>query len=837
MKSSKKVLAFALAAAMVVTAVPATNAQAASTAKLSATKSSVYSGGYKTVTVKTPKSWKSVKVTATSNKKSVATVKKTAAKKIKVTGVKPGTAKVTVKVTYKTSKKKSAKAKTKKLTYTLTVAKASVALSGESVVAVGDTAALTQTKKASDRATITYKSSDDTIAKVDAATGVVTGVKAGKATITATLTIGKDVATATQNVEVKKYVLKSATQKKYNTVEAVISGKTSDIKPRDVVITNKATNAVAAVKSVSVDDKDATKVTFETYSGMTDGKDYTVAIDGTTKEFTATDGVIQDVNVSTLSITAGTAGTAVKAQLLDKNNIVVEEYAINDNLPGKVDYSITTDAGYTSDDKLVLPEVGNKATAKITYHTFKYDETGKETGVIEKNFTITAVADASTISNWNYTIDDKSTINWKGTVTKNTTLATNDYLYAHFYFLDSNKADVTGNYSVESSDNSILLLADTTLANGTDVAVTGVNAGTAYINVKKDGKVVTSLPVTVTAARKLTDIKFGKSVLYSSIAVGNTITDETTIKGYDQYGKEYQTSNLSLQTEILNAPSNARLSERKGQPVGVGRVAGKLKPSAQGFVKGDYLIKVSATYDNTTVSKTFTLKAVDTASITNSQYVLELSSNEEDLAVTSDKRSSEARKTITAKVVEKKGSAPVAAITGSTITVKNPKGAVLRSGTPGYNDSVTTDGNVTLTLVDYGTSTVTKYFTDMGTYTVTANYNDGTKTNTFSRTFTLKDSQTKAVADVKKTADNSFTKGATDKDSAVSVLNSGHIKFFYEGQEQSYTFTTADIPTGSVKGNGKALYIGTVNITITTVPGNLKVSVPVEINRTFTLNN
>ena len=81
MKSSKKVLAFALAAAMVVTAVPATNAQAASTAKLSAKKATVYSEGYKTVTVKTPKSWKSVKVTATSNKKSVAKVKKTAAKK------------------------------------------------------------------------------------------------------------------------------------------------------------------------------------------------------------------------------------------------------------------------------------------------------------------------------------------------------------------------------------------------------------------------------------------------------------------------------------------------------------------------------------------------------------------------------------------------------------------------------------------------------------------------------------------------------------------------------------------------------------------------------------
>lgn len=47
MKSSKKVLAFALAAAMVVTAVPATNAQAASTAKLSAKKATVYVGSSK----------------------------------------------------------------------------------------------------------------------------------------------------------------------------------------------------------------------------------------------------------------------------------------------------------------------------------------------------------------------------------------------------------------------------------------------------------------------------------------------------------------------------------------------------------------------------------------------------------------------------------------------------------------------------------------------------------------------------------------------------------------------------------------------------------------------
>ena len=295
MKSSKKVLAFALAAAMVVTAVPATNAQAASTAKLSAKKATVYSEGYKTVTVKTPKSWKSVKVTATSNKKSVAKVKKTAAKKIKVTGVKPGTAKVTVKVTYKTSTKKSAKTKTKKLTYTLKVAKVGVALSGNSVVAIGSTTKLTNTKKNSSRAKITYTSSDDSIATV-AADGTVTGVKAGKATITAKITVGKDSAETTKDVEVKNYVLKSVAQNKTNELVATIDGATKNIKASEVTI-KTPDNVVLPVKSVSVDSKDATKVTLTTFSDMNDGKEYTVTLDGTTVNFVATDNKVASISI------------------------------------------------------------------------------------------------------------------------------------------------------------------------------------------------------------------------------------------------------------------------------------------------------------------------------------------------------------------------------------------------------------------------------------------------------------------------------------------------------------------------------------------------------------
>ena len=635
---------------------------------------------------------------------------------------------------------------------------------------------------------------------------------------------------------VKNVILQSVKQTKYNTIEAVITGKTSDIKAQDIVIANKTTNAVVAVKSVSVDEKDASKVTLETYSSVTDGKDYSVTLDGVAKDFTATDATIADVNVSATQITANTTGTAVLAQLLDKNQVVVEEYKINDTLPGKVDYSITSSTGYVSADKIVLPEVGNTATAKITYHTFKYDATGKETDVIEKSFTITAVADATTVSNFSYTITSDNFINWKGTVTKNTSLATNDTKNAYFYFLDSNKADVTANYSVESSDNSVLLLAETPLTSGSTqaVVVTGVNAGNAYINVKKDGKVVTSLPVTVKAARKLSDVKLGKTTLYSSIANGDTITDETTIKGYDQYGDEIAIS--SLTGTILNTPADAASGHQKGDSITVSSSGNVIDPNAKSFEKGDYLIKVEAKdSENNTVSRTITLKAVDTDAITASVYELSLSSTAEDLAVASSTTTGNADKTITIQVVEKKGNAPVAVETTSTITVTKPDGSTLTTGTSYTN----TAGVATLKLVEETGGNVTKNFTDLGVYKVHAEYTDSASTpvtHKFDRTFTLTDTQTNAVIDVKKTSNTGVSATTNAGNDAKSVLETaGVAKFYYDGQKVTVNTGDVTIPTGAAKENGKALYIGKVMVKVTTV-GRLTLSVPVNVNRTFTLD-
>ena len=572
MKSSKKVLAFALAAAMVVTAVPATNAQAASTAKLSAKKATVYSEGYKTVTVKTPKSWKSVKVTATSNKKSVAKVKKTAAKKIKVTGVKPGTAKVTVKVTYKTSTKKSAKTKTKKLTYTMKVAKASVALSGDSAVAVGSTTKLTTTKKASSRAKITYTSSDETIATVSE-DGTVKGVKAGKATITAKLVIGKDTATATQEVEVKKYVLKSVAQTKADTFETSVTGATKEIKASEITVKNTENNVIVPVKSVSVDSKDATKVTFTTFAGLTDGKTYDVTLDGTTKQVPVSNGKVASVNVNTLTVPVATE-TEIKLVSKDANGVVLDEYAYDpssSSYSSKYDFSLTTNNGYVNGSKLYLNKIGDTATAEVTYKSGKYDQNGKPEGnVTSGKVTITAV-DQATVNTFGVKVADANAQSKKfDKIDANTQLAVDEKdMYAYFQIKDADNNEVSNyyNYSVESSDKNVLMLGGSTLNVASNsnhrVLVTPVKAGTAYILIKdKDNKIVGSVAITVVAKREVATMDVDKTTatLSNSASLKQDVTVTASFK--DQYAKDIKVASTSLKVTCLSTTAkNVKASD------------------------------------------------------------------------------------------------------------------------------------------------------------------------------------------------------------------------------------------------------------------------------------
>ena len=833
MKSSKKVLAFALAAAMVVTAVPATNAQAASTAKLSAKKATVYSEGYKTVTVTTPKSWKSVKVTATSNKKSVATVKKTAAKKIKVTGVKPGTAKVTVKVTYKTSTKKSAKTKTKKLTYTMKVAKASVALSGDSAVAVGDTAALTTTKKASSRATITYISSDDTVATVDSATGAVTGVKAGKATITAKLVIGKDTATATKDVEVKNVILKSAAQKKASQIVATFAGDTSKLDKKDITITNTANNVVYPVKAISVA-ADKKTVTIDTFSEMNDAKEYSVKYDGTEVKFTATDGVVADVALDKTTIVKGSAGSVVKAQFLDKNNVVVKEFTLSDaKSEGSVDYSFTENKGYTDGDKLVLLNTGDTATAEVTYHTLKYDQTtGAETGKITKKITVTAVEDDAALSDFNYTINDKATlVNWNNDVKTNNKLAYGDTAYAFIYIKNSNGDDVTSQYKVESSDNSVLLLAKQDLQSSGDfkgstgVKVTGVKAGSAYINVlNADGKVIKSLPVVVQDIRKLTTVKCDDITVTNTKDVNNV--DFAKFEAYDQYGKKTDIS--SIKTTIVSAPSKDATHTKGKSADDFVKLAGHDKYSVDARVgdtiddskfnlqEGTYSVKIEAsTLDsncdkNVKVSRIVNIKVVSVDTTKDAaSYKLNVSTAKTDLAVAYGTSETDILgKKVTATVDKYIKGAKVQADIQDEITIKNPDGTTV--STNGAINFYATSGSA-ITLADN---------IKTGTYKVEATINNNGKDVTFSTTFVVENTQSKAIAKI----DKKNQSGSTAKDILTSVL-----EYSYEGVKQNLDIVSVDS-----KENGNVIYIKSAKVNVKINNDNTLLTVDCDINTAFT---
>ena len=842
MKSSKKVLAFALAAAMVVTAVPATNAQAASTAKLSAKKATVYSEGYKTVTVKTPKSWKSVKVTATSNKKSVAKVKKTAAKKIKVTGVKPGTAKVTVKVTYKTSTKKNAKAKTKKLTYTMKVAKASVALSGDSAVAVGSTTKLTTTKKASSRAKITYTSSDETIATVSE-DGTVKGVKAGKATITAKLTIGKDTATATQEVEVKNYVLSTVAQNKLTELTATVAGDTKNLKASDFTVKSEATNVVYPVSKVTVDSKDASKVTLTLFSELKDAATYDVTLDGITKTFVASDGKVASIALDKATIPYATE-TEIKLVSKDANGVIIKElkYGDTDN-----SYNFTIDTkgnGYTTGSKLYLNKIGDTAEATIEYKTGKYDQNGKAEGNIGPNKVTITAADQSAINDFKVRIDGANKKFDKAKDT-NKIAAGETGKYAYFMIKDATGTEVSKyDYTVESSDKTVLMLASNTISSKS-VGLTPVKQGTAYILFKdKDGKIVNSVAIDVTAGREAATLELDKYSVDASTS--KTVAAKTvSVKVKDQYGDEVAASNYSnVHVSYLSGP----VKNETAVAFDASKKAVVVTGSAFDASKtGAYVYKVAYTKDNKEiVAKTLTVNVQKPGSAVDS-YRLDLDKSSVDVKVDNDNKDS---KIITAQLMGRSNGVDLNAVQSVTYTVKKSDGTVVFGNDNGkvvtgaafgvdanYGDNKTTGSNLNIKLVDVSKGVATKNL-GAGTYTVTATCKDAKNNDvTITSSFTVTDTQTKASAEVKH---NSVE---PTEDTVEAALKAALVVTYgddvYSNAEDAKTLVISKVEgklndgtefkTKDTKVKGHDFNISKLEVTVTVADGismNVEVAVP-----------
>ena len=715
-----------------------------------------------------------------------------------------------VKVTYKTSTKKNAKTQTKKLTYTMKVAKASVALSGDSAVAVGSTTKLTTTKKASSRAKITYTSSDETIATVSE-DGTVKGVKAGKATITAKLTIGKDTAKATQEVEVKNYVLQSVAQTKSNTLQGVILGETKNIKATDIKITNTANQNVIAVKSVTPDKADASKVTIETFADMKDGAKYTVELDGVAKEFTATNGVVTDVNVTPVTIPANTKGTEIKGQTVDKDGIVIDEFKVSEAALKNAELNLSTTQGYVDGDKLVLPTVGNKGTAEVKYHTYKFDTNGNEIGAYTKKIDITAVAeDAITTTGFNMTFAGK-TPNWDKDKTTNQ-LAIGSGKDAYFKFVGSDNKEITNynEYSVVSSDDSILLLPKTLLTNSTTgVTVSGIKEGNAYINVlNKDGKVIKSLPVVVTATGKLTNVTLGNTSLTISKNV-KSVTNSVSVKAVDQYDNDITASSTVTPT-VVNAGAKKPLTlswDKDAKTVNV-------TADTDAEDGKTYTVKVEVKNDNVTVNRYFTVKTVNTLSDVAKATDLRvevsgLTDGKVDMAVADDANATKAAKTVTVRVAAYDNGAKIGYVDDATYEINNDKQSTVTKASTGASISVVSCSAL---------GVVSKNLEAGKSYTVTVK----TANKTFTTTFAVVDTQASATVKV--------TKKTTTKTNAAEILTET-CEVTYDGKKLENPEFTVD--SKDVKTINGSTYIAKANVKVTNKE-SITYTVPVTINTTFT---
>ena len=644
-----------------------------------------------------------------------------------------------VKVTYKTSTKKSAKTKTKKLTYTLKVAKVGVALSGDSVVAIGSTTKLTNTKKNSSRAKITYTSSDDSIATV-AADGTVTGVKAGKATITAKITVGKDSATTTKDVEVKNYVLSTVAQNKLTELTATVTGNTKNLKPTDFVVKNETTNVVYPVSKVSVDSKDASKVTLTLFSELKDAATYDVTLDGITKTFVASDGKVASIALDTATIPYATE-TEVKLVSKDANGVIVKEMKLDET---DANYSFTIDPkgnGYTNGSKLYLNKIGDTAEATIEYKTGKYDQNGKPEGNIGPNKVTITAADQATVNGFAVRIDAAGKKFDKAKDTNK--IAKGETKVAYIKITDANGKEVSdyNNYSVESSDKASLMVSGSLAADPHCVYITAVKNGAAYLLIKKDNKVVGSVAIDVVAERTVATLELDKySVTVSKSAdLKNAIPVKATVK--DQYGDDIDATLTveCLSTDVKNLKAANVTSGIYYTYDGKKTVTFNYTADA-----GNYVYKISYKKDGKeVVAKTVSVavKTVDTSKVNG--WRIDVSNV--DLKVDKDNK---AAKDVVLKVIGTNNGVDATEVKADSWEVKDKDGKVVTTTPSGSAIKITAvKENST---VSGGAITALEKKLAVGTYSVKAIVKVDGKDVVLTTSFTVSDSQSATSVGVEK---------------------------------------------------------------------------------------
>ena len=688
----------------------------------------------------------------------------------------------TVKVTAKKNGKKVSKTLASNITvkdYKVRLVDATGAtVSGTTIAVVGTPVQFTA-KTAPAKATVTYTSSDSAIATVDA-TGKVTPVKTGKVTITA----ATDKASTTAEVEVKNYALGTVSQTKLTELTATVAGNTKNLKPTDFVVKNETTNVVYPVSKVSVDSKDASKVTLTLFSEAKDAATYDVTLDEITKTFVASDGKVA--------------------------------YTKQD--ASKYDFTLTTNNGYVNGTKLYLNKIADTATAEITYKSGKYDQNGKAEGnVTSGKVTITAV-DQSAASNFDVRIDDGNKSYDKAKDDKK--IAAKDTKTAYFMIKNADGKEISdyNNYSVESSDPATLMVGTQNDISSKKVSVTGVKEGTAYLLIKKDSKVVGSVAITVVAEKAVATLELDKYNVTLSNVIRRSADVNVTLK--DQYGNDVTSAYANdINVENLTKPSKAAGNK-------FSKTGAKIT-FAPGDVAGDYTFKISYKKDGKeVVARTIVVSVKDTTATKANSWKLNITNDNVDIKADKDNYTD---KVVKAEVIGSADGADLYSLTNVKYVVKKADGTVLFSTVSGTTPAkapeagvftVTTNGALSIKVSgqsqpSYPANGVTNYvitkYLEAGTYTVYAegvDNVDSSVTAKITTTFTVKDTQAKATAEVKA---NSVDARATTGSAVDAVLGDSVIVKYGDytyTDRTDYTDAHAGLEVCSIEGtknNGSSI--------------------------------
>lgn len=656
----KKMVAFVCAIAMMITLVPARAEAATKKAAFAKSYTALYENdtnkGVYTYTVKnlirgqkvkwsisgTGKSYAKLKKTTTSvsgttssNKLTIRTKKKTAAKNKTVI--------VTAKV-YNASGRLQTTLKSRTGKIKVKPTKIQVLSSdwdGKTFLVNGTYQMRYKITPANATSTNTWSVTDASGNSVDyiTTTGAFTPKKDGNFIITVQAKIGsKVIASDSMNVQVATTMVE-AKQTAADALVAVYSGNVKNtLDTKKLKITNAA-GANIVIKKAAFSN-DGTQVTMTTSSLLKDGASYTV-----------TDGVSSYIVIARV-------GTPVKAEILNSavtvNKATPIEYALYDAdgidvkaaYKGTVTYDYKITNGYlTKNDEIFMTSIGTTGTVSMTYTS------DDKKIVLQAETTISCVA-ASTSSDTNFTFTESAAKpDYDATGYKdNRSVASGSTYYVHFRALDEDKTEIPYDSVIfESSDPDTLLLNQA--SDGT-VTATAVKTGTVNVTVTATyGKMDYTYQYEVTVAEPayLKTLTLSNSVLQMSNAQAYGYKGYINIEGRDQYGHL-----IDLKDETVTITDNSSV---KTNMVTYDAVDDRLVIDASGRATGSYSYTVTMTMNGHKASENFTV-VVQTAPYNGaSSYKVEMDHPVLDLKIGSGMSSTDlaASKTVAVRLAEYRG--------------------------------------------------------------------------------------------------------------------------------------------------------------------------------------